>query len=211
AANSPTRHCRSSRGSAAVLLLGVAIAGLGAAKDLSSVRWGELVPALAGRAVGSVLASLALGWIIGGGAIPIAIACSTLFAVALSIGGLRVAVTTPALLAAGGLSGFMAAFTSIGAPPMGLLYQREAGPEVRATLNLFFLIGMAFSLAALLPHGLLRLEDLFFAIALLPAIGLGYLAGRVLARSIGRRSLRPAILTLATVAAILILLRAAFA
>lgn len=194
----------------AVLILGVAVTALSAGRDLSAVRWRELGPALGGRAAGSALASLALLALPGRAAIAVAIGLATLLAVALSVAGLRVAITRRSLLAAGTLSGFMAAFTSIGAPPMGLLYQRERGEAVRATLNLFFLIGMAFSLAALAPHGLLTGRDLAFALSLTPALALGFLIGRAAAGRLAGRSLRPAILTLATGAAVLILARAAF-
>lgn len=200
---------------AAVLLLGVAVTAMAAGRDWSAIRWGELVPALAGRAAGAALASVLLAFLVAGGSgralIAVAIGLSTLLAVALSLSGWRLAITLRTLLGAGALSGFMATFTSIGAPPMALLYQSRRGPELRATLNLFFLIGMGFSLAALLPHGLLTRADAVVAVALAPGLFAGALLGRALAARLDGVSLRPAILTLASLAALGILARAAFA
>lgn len=190
---------------ATTLLLGGALTMMAAVSTRGEIAWRELVPATIGRLAGAVAASLVIGWLASTDGIPQAVAISVLVAVGLSLSGLRLAITWRTLLAAGALSGAMATFTSIGAPPMGLLYQRERAAKTRATLNLFFFLGVLFSLAALAPHGLLRHEDLIFALALAPGMAAGLLLGRAVVTRTDRLSLRPAILAFATVSALIIL------
>ena len=43
----------------------------------------------------------------------------------------------------------MGSITSIGGPPMALVYQHRTGPELRATLALFFVFGSSLSILLL--------------------------------------------------------------
>ena len=72
-----------------------------------------------------------------------------LAAVALSLARWRVRPTRRSLLVAGTLSGLMGTVTTIGAPPMGIVYQHAPGARTRGTLNAFFALGALVSLGAL--------------------------------------------------------------
>lgn len=191
---------------ATTLLLGCVLTMMAALSIRGEIAWRELVPATIGRLLGAVAASLVISHLASTDGVPQAVAITTLIAVALSLVGLKLAISWRTLLAAGALSGAMATFTSIGAPPMGLLYQRERAAKTRATLNLFFFLGVLFSLAALAPHGLLRREDFVFTAMLAPAMGAGLLLGRAIVSRTDRLSLRPAILAFSTISALIILL-----
>ena len=54
-------------------------------------------------------------------------------------------------LAAG--TGFASTVSSVGGPPMAVVYANEAGPVIRGTLSFIFVIGGAMSLAALIAVG----------------------------------------------------------
>lgn len=125
-----------------------------------------------------------------------------LLGVGLSLSGARVAINGASLFAAGSLSGFMGGLTSVGAPPMGLLYQREEARRMRATLNAFFLIGLVFSLGGLALAGRIWWEDALFAALMLPPAAAGVFAGSRLAGRFDGGAIRPAVLALVTLAAL---------
>lgn len=81
----------------------------------------------------------------------------------------------------------MGTLTSVGAPPMGIVYQHSPGPTVRATLNAFFAFGTVASLASLAWFGLLKIDHLMFAIALTPALFLGTWVSKFLNAFVDKR------------------------
>lgn len=186
---------------AAVLLMGFAITLASARSDHSAIAWRELLPALLGRAAGTAPAVLLLTVLPGPEDLSVIVALVILLGVGLSLSGLRVAISDGSLFAAGALSGFMGALTSVGAPPMGLLYQREEARRMRATLNAFFLLGLTVSLAGVASAGRVGTDDALFAALMLPAAGIGVLAGGRIARRLDGAAIRPAVLALVTLAA----------
>jgi uncharacterized membrane protein YfcA len=104
-------------------------------------------------------------------------------------------------LTIGMVSGTMGTATSIGGPPLALLYQHHDGKVLRPTLAACFLLGTAQSLASLGLAGVMEWWHLRLAIALLPALFLGLALSRLLARRLDGPWLRPAVLTLAAAAA----------
>jgi len=99
--------------------------------------------------------------------------------------------------AAGFVAGAMGTASSIGGPPIALLYQREPGAIVRSTLGATFLIGLVLSLAALAFAGQVESWHVLLAIALMPAIGIGLLVSAWLHPFIDAGWLRPLVLTFA--------------
>ena len=83
-----------------------------------------------------------------------------LYSVLLSASGLQLLPTPRSLIGAGTLSGFMGTTSSIGGPPMALLYQGTEGIRLRGTLAVFFTIGVLISLVALTAVGRFGLREL---------------------------------------------------
>jgi uncharacterized protein len=175
--------------------------------DRSEVRWTEVWYAFAGRVVGSVLAATVIAALADKQFISICVAVAVLAGVAVSLTSFTVAINPGSLLGAGFMSGAMATLTSVGAPPMALLYQRKSFGLTRATLNAFFLFGAAASVGALLLYGLVSAADAWMALALLPAIAIGTLLGDVALSRLTITTLRPFTLIISTFAAIVLLLR----
>lgn len=123
--------------------------------------------------------------------------------VAISLVGSTVPFTRQAKLGTGFVSGVMGTATSIGGPPLALLYQHHEGRVLRPTLAACFLMGSAVSLPALLLAGSMEWWHLRLAIALVPSLLLGMGLSRVAVRHLDGSRLRPAVLGLATVAAAL--------
>lgn len=190
-----------------VLLLSFCVTLLSTPRDLGAIAWGELIPAAAGRVLGALAAAGVVALAPDPGAVAVLVALAVLAGVALSLSGLRLAITTPSLIGAGAVSGLTGTLTSVGAPPMALLYQHAPPARTRATLNAFFSIGVAVSLAALALRGQLRASEAAFALSLAPAAAVGFALARPAMRWLGGRSIRPLILGLATLASVLILLR----
>jgi uncharacterized protein len=175
--------------------------------DFSGVRWHELKFALAGRVFGASAAGGVLAMLTNPRVVGLVIGGCVLAGVALSFTRLRIALGGASLTCAGAISGFMATLTSIGAPPIALLYQHQPVDQSRATLNAYFLLGSGISLTVLGVYGLIRLPSVLLFCALAPVMGLGVLAGDVALRRLRLKSLRPFTLTLATAAACLLIAR----
>ena len=112
---------------------------------------GELGLAFTGRIAGTAAGAVIV-------ALPLSVfgslfALMILAAIALSMTRWRLLPTPRNLLAAGLASGFMGTITSVGAPPMALVYQNMPGPKVRATMGAFLMLGAAFSLVTLAVVG----------------------------------------------------------
>ena len=54
---------------------------------------------------------------------------------------------------AGATSGVLGTATSIGGPPMALVWQNSSGPKLRGTMSGFFLVGSVLSIAVLAITG----------------------------------------------------------
>lgn len=190
---------------ATVLLLGVLVTSMGAGLGFRGIRALEIAPAVAGRILGTVPAVWLVGAVVGSPLLGPVVAAVILLGVGLSLAGLRVAKTRSTLIAAGALSGFMGTLTSVGAAPMGLIYQHEAARTARSTLNAYFLAGVLFSVAGLAVAGLLTAAHLRLAALLAPVALAGFWLAGPLARRSDRVPLRPISLGLAVLGAALLI------
>ena len=78
------------------------------------------------------------------------------------------------------VSGVMGTITSVGAPPLALIYQNRAPGPSRATLGAFFTLGVALSLIALIATGWCNWHDAQLALIMAPAMVAGlWVAGRL--------------------------------
>jgi len=137
----------------AVIIMGGAVAVTGAVRGRDDVAGREIGVALGGRVLGALAAGQVLIVAADPATFSLVFAGLLLLAVGLSLTTWQVRLSPGNLLVAGTLSGFMGTITSVGAPPMGIVYQNAPGPHVRATLNAFFAVGTVISLAALALHG----------------------------------------------------------
>lgn len=132
--------------------------------------------------------------VLGGVGVLLAVVTSTLTT--------AVPVTTATILTAGLVSGALGTATSVGGPPVALLYQHQQGAVLRATLAAMFAFGAALSLAALLVAGVIEPWHFALAAALLPGTLLGVAASGPLSRRVDAGWVRPAVLGFAAVAAV---------
>lgn len=156
--------------------------------DVRGVKW-----AVIGRVPGSIIGAVAVVTL-PDDVLIIVFSILVLAGVVLSTVGWSVQPVPSTLFAAGATSGLMGSITSIGGPPMALVYQHRNGPELRATLALFFVFGSALSILLLTIVGEIGTADIAWAAALLPAMLVGFVASRYLGRFLDRGLMRPVIL-----------------
>ncbi|HHU40172.1 MAG TPA: sulfite exporter TauE/SafE family protein [Propionibacterium sp.] len=188
---------------ATLIILGGSMAVTTLVREWRHVDVHDLVVALLGRlpgiAVGTwlllVAGTQALGVLVGG-----------IVAVAAALQWWKITITrsTPNVAAAGFLSGIAATVSGVGGPPLAMVLAGEAGPRVRATLASFFALGAALSLASLTLTGQVTGTQVAYAAALFPAMLLGALLARPLARYMDSGRTRAAILLLAGISGVVL-------
>ncbi len=189
-----------------LIVAGLTLGLLVVLRDRASVVPGEIGWALAGRVPGSVLGVVALG-LMSGDALALTLAVLVLAAVAVSAAGVHVPVGRLSLIGAGAVSGFTATTTSVGGPPMGLLYQRSGGAAIRANLGGFFLVGGLVSLALLVVGGHFGAPEVRASALLVPAVVVGFTAAGRLRHHVDGDRARPAVLVVAAASAVALIVR----
>lgn len=188
------------------LFLGLATATWGALSERGQIQWGEVGIGAAGRLAGVVLAAVVLAALADRQTFMLLFGITIASAVGLSLAGWRLGFTRARLAAMGVVSGAMGTITSVGAPPLALVYQDRAAAEARPTLAAFFAVGCAMSLAGLYLSGWAGSRDALLALAMTPAMLAGLFAARFLRGRFDRRY-RPVMLGVSALAAGILIVR----
>jgi uncharacterized protein len=109
------------------------------------------------------------------------------------------------LIAAGVVSGTTGTATSIGGPPVALLYQREQGARVRASLSLFLCVGNSLAIAALALAGHMPGRDVEAGLIFLACAAVGLAAAAGFRRFLDAGRIRAAVLVTAAASAIILI------
>lgn len=173
-------------------------------RDGSTVEPRDLAVPVLGLLAGTAVGATAL-LVVPADHLPRLFAVLILLAVGASASGLRVRITMTSLFAAGGLGGLIGTMAGVHGPPMVLLMQTRAGPEIRGTMGAFFIAGYAISLCGLAIVGLFGARELLLGLAICPGIVAGWLAAPLLIRRLDQQRLRWPILALSTAAALCLL------
>lgn len=189
---------------APTLFLGMLSSLWVAFSDMPAIQWNEVGIAVAGRIVGAVAGTFVVVALVDRNAFMIIFGLLIAAAVALSLSGWRTPFTRFNLLSMGAASGFMGTITSVGAPPLALIYQDRSAALARPTLSAFFAIGCAVSLVGLFASGWAGTRDVVLAALMLPPMIVGILAARLLKGRFDRRY-RPALLAVSGIAALMLI------
>ena len=138
--------------------------------DLTGTGW-----ALVGRVPGTIAGALLLA-ALPERALAILLAGVVLVGVVLTSVGWIPAARRRNVVLAGATSGLLGTATSIGGPPMALVWQRNSGARLRGTMSGFFLIGSVMSIVALALTGAVDGHTLRAFAVLIPAAVAGYRA-----------------------------------
>jgi len=189
-----------------ILLDALLLTVLVAVREWKWVRLADLGWSVPGRLLGTAIAV----WVLR--AVPasrfqLAMGLFMLLAVALTAFGPRLPLNRRTLFGAGTLAGVMGTITSIGGPPMALLYQNEEGPRLRGTLAAFFTIGVIFSMGGLTVAGRFGWTEVKLATLLLPGIVAGFVLSAWTATRLDKRHTRAIVLVTSAVAGVLVVVK----
>lgn len=162
--------------------------------------------ALLGRIPGVVLGAGAMAWL-PESTMNLVFGAVVLVAVLLSASGLRVAMSARNLAGAGFASGVMGTMTSIGGPPIALVYQDSKGPQLRATLNTYFALGSAMSIPALALAGHFGRVEFIHGLWLLPATAVGFAFSGATRDFLDQGHTHSAVLAVASISALAVVVR----
>ena len=171
--------------------------------DRTGLGW-----AIVGRLPGTILGA----WIAARAShttLAIVIAIVVLCAVIGSASGVHFAPTKRNLAISGAASGFGGTAAGIGGPPMALTYQHSDPATMRATLALFFVVGIFMSFTTLTIAGVVGRRELQLGLLLVPASLLGVWVSKYTAPRLPAERVRPLVLGLCAISAIILLLEAA--
>jgi uncharacterized membrane protein YfcA len=171
------------------------------AVDRQVVGW-----ATAGRLPGAVAGALVLATATDR-SIQLMVGIAILVAVVLSSGVIRIPERRRTFFGAGVVSGFGATTASIGGPPIALVLQHRKGPALRATMGAYFAIGTMITLPAIAAAGRLGRDELLVGAALIPGALLGFAASGPLRPRVDAGRVRPLVLGLAAIAAVVLVVR----
>lgn len=170
--------------------------------ELRSVGW-----ALCGNAVGTAVAALVLARS-AGASFSLLFGVIVLVAVGLSVVGWKPRISAGNSLLAGITGGFMGTSTTIGGPPIALLYQGVAPARMRADLSAYFLVSMLFTVVALTSVDRLGWSELQRGVLLIPGSAAGFALSSWLAPRLHRERTRRVVLAAAAACAVFLLIRA---
>ena len=175
-----------------------------AQRDWAHLDRRGLAWAIGGRLPGVVLGGVAAA-LLSQDTLALVLGLGVLVAVGLSMVTARLQPTPGTLVSAGFASGFMGTTTSIGGPPMALVYQRSDGPAFRSTLAIYFAAGAVMSLTALAVAGRVGAHELRLGFLLWPGVVLGFLLSKPLTRYLDDGRTRAMVLAISAAAALLLI------
>jgi hypothetical protein len=132
---------------------------------------------------------------------------SILVAVALSSGIVRIPEKRSTYLGAGTVSGFGATTAAIGGPPLALVLQHRSGSALRSTMGAYFVLGTMITLPAIAGAGRFGTDEFLVGIALIPGALIGFAVSGPLRSRVDAGRVRPLVLGLASIAAVVLIVR----
>lgn len=167
--------------------------------DLSGTGW-----ALVGRVPGTMAGAFLLS-ALPHRALSLMLAAVVLGGVVLTSSGWIPSARRRNVVIAGATSGLLGTATSIGGPPMALVWQRNSGPRLRGTMGGFFLVGSVMSLIMLSATGAVDERTWWGFAVLIPAALAGYLLSTVVNRHLDPTRLRRLAIVVSAVGAALLI------
>jgi hypothetical protein len=175
------------------------------ALDRAGLGW-----VIAGRVPGAILGAWLVA-VLGTRLLSITVGATILAAVAVLASGVTITRNRTTGFLAGVGSGVSNHLAGMGGPALALVYHRSAGPALRSTISVVFVVGNMINLAARAIAHQIVLADLTLAALLLPAMLLGLWSSRFLVPRVEGAMLRAAILWVSGLAAIGLLVKALLA
>ncbi|KGJ89326.1 hypothetical protein ND16A_2219 [Thalassotalea sp. ND16A] len=192
--------------SAPILMMGLVLSLLNSIHYRQQLKFGNIGVALFGRFAGSLLAVVLL-LLLPPIFFTLCFAVFIMLCVLLSYSHFHIKYSPRNLFIGGFFSGLAGTTTSVGGPPIAMVYQNSDLNSTRAELGLFFLIATLISLTLLLISGNFSYHQLQLTLPLLPAIFLGFAISLWLGKRFKPNYLKPAIAILSLTSSAIIVLQ----
>ncbi len=189
-----------------LLLVGLAVTTSVFIRERGSVDWSGMKWALVGRVLGTVFGGVIVV-VMSKDFLIVTMSLMLIAGVIMSSVGWKVTPSPLTLVTAGTLSGIMGTLTSVGGPPIALVYQRETAQKLRSTLAGFFLFGASLSLVSLVIGGEMGSHEFRLGVVLLPGFLIGLMASRWAAKFLDNGYSRPAVLIFSAVSSLVLLVQ----
>lgn len=189
-----------------VLMMGMTVSSMIVIREFRHIDREGLTWALVGRALGAVAAGMTIA-LIPAKLFGVLFALLILLAVLLSMLGWRLMPTRNNLITAGVLSGYMGTITSVGAPPVALVYQHRSAEVIRPTMATFLFIGAGMSIVTLALTDRFGATEFILGLLMLPPLLFGFYLSRYILPYVDRGFVRPLILGVTALAAVALLVR----
>ena len=188
------------------LYLGMFSSLLGVYREPKGVVWREIGIGAFGRMFGVLLGGVLLYNLTDMKTFSLVFGVMVGLAVTLSAFGWQLPFTNANLVAMSTVSGVMGIITSVGAPPMALLYSQRPAKEARPTLAAFFAVGCGVSIIGLHLAGWGGWRDFWLALLMLPGVIVGTIVARLFLGRFDQR-FKPILLCVSGMAAFLLIVR----
>jgi len=189
-----------------MLVLAALLPMLTLIRSHDEIDWRGLAWVLSARVPGTAVGVLFLA-LFADRYIGVAVGLMVLLGVALTIRAVEVPVRPTTLAVAGLISGAAGTATSIGGPPVALLYQHRSPSQIRSTLAVLFTVGAVMSLIGIWLGGHFEVRLLLLALLLTPCLAVGAWAGDRLRGVFPDDRIRFAVLAVCAASAVALLLR----
>lgn len=193
-------------GPAPVLVASLVLSLLALWRVPADVNWSEMGLSTAGLLVGSVVAAVIIA-LVDTRSLTRILGALIVVAVAIALSGRSIAIGRRSLLAAGSAAGIMGTIAGIHAPPIALLYSREAPKRLRGALLTFIIAGNVVSLAALAAVGRFGMGELTQSGVLMPGVLAGVSLAPLVASWLDARRTRLAVLLISGISGLALVLR----
>ncbi len=174
--------------------------------DHHDIDWRGLCWSLPARLPGTAL-GVWLVAVVSDRSLGVVVGLMVLVGVVLTYRTVEVPINRLTLAGAGFLSGVTGTATSVGGPPIAVLYQRRPAHQIRSTLAVYFLLGAVLSIAGLALAGAIEARQIWFALLWLPGLLVGASLAQVVRRFIDPASIRLGVLAVCAASAVALLVR----
>lgn len=191
------------------IIISLALSSASAFRERHAIQLRPIAFIVGGRIPGTLIGFWLLLLTASQRSVDIAVGLIVLFAVGVFASNIGVKRNSATEFGAGMTSGVMSTLSSIGGPPLALLYHNDAGPRVRANLGVIFFIGGLMTLLARIAADAIEVQDVVVGLVLTPAAVIGFAVSGPLRKFAEGRTLRVAILAISSAAAATLLIKAA--
>lgn len=189
-----------------IVLVGLSLAIFVSGRNSQLKDLKQVTPAIFGRIAGAVIAAVLLATLSPRG-LSITIGVIVLTFAILRLSEVKVALSKPNLAGAGVASGIGGTIAALGGAPMALLYvQHSEARDFRGPISIYALVGSSISLGVLFLAGEFTGRAITLFGLLIPPMVLGMIASRWVGPVIDRGLLRPLVLGLSCISAVVLIL-----